>query len=145
MRGVFFFFIWINGRPLKPPFNPLRGYQEPGPFVTAGAGRVLMPVRFFTEALGGTVTWDGAADRVTLQWQGRQVVLRIGEGTALVGGRPVALDQPPLLFLDRTFVPARFLLEFFGARVDWDRAGLSARIELPGAACISTLYCGETR
>lgn len=130
---------------MRPPFSPVRNLQEPGAFVTAGAGRVLMPVRFFTEALGGTVAWDAPTGRVFLSWRGKQVVLRIGDSNALVNGTPVRLDQAPLLFMDRTFIPTRFLLETFGASVDWDQQGLSARIQLDGAACISTVYCGEAR
>ena len=143
--GDFFILIWINDRPLTLPFDPARGVQEPGAFVTTKAGRVMMPVRFFTEAVGGQVVWHAADQKVHLQYGGKSIILTIADSTALVDGKPVALDQAPLIFLERTFVPARFLLETFGARVDWDRAGLSARIWMPEGACNSNLLCGQAR
>ena len=42
------------------------------------------------------------------------------EVKVLVEGTPVAVDQAPLLYQNRTLVPVRAVFEAMGARVDWD-------------------------
>ncbi|HLN63563.1 MAG TPA: copper amine oxidase N-terminal domain-containing protein [Symbiobacteriaceae bacterium] len=139
--------VTLNGRTLLAPFDPLRGMKEPGPYLTASTGRVLMPVRFFTEALGGQVEWwnDARRVRLTLPNRPRPIILWLDEDQALVGARQVDVDQRPVLFQDRTFVPVRFLVESFGGTVQWDQATRTARIELDGLACQSSTLCGEMR
>lgn len=139
--------VWLNGRPLKTPFDPIRGVQEPGAYVTASTGRVMMPVRFFTEAFGGDVDWSHEQRRARLFMRDRGKVLQIwaGKRQALVNISPASLDQAPVIFQDRLFVPVRFLGEGFGAEVKWDHANRSVRVELSGAACSNKTYCGEVR
>jgi|GEM_PF-3280812 len=139
--------VWLNGHPLVTPYDPIRGLQEPGPYLAKSTGRVMMPVRFFTEAFGGKVEWDQAQFRATLRMDGRgkSVQLWLNKKEAQVGATKANLDQKPVLFLDRMFVPVRFLGEGFGAQVTWDNANSSVRVELSGARCASTVYCGEVR
>lgn len=137
-------FIWINGVPLRTP--PARdGGFEPDAFVVRSSGRTVMPIRFITEAIGGEVKWDPASQGVTLRWGDREVRLTIGSTAATVNGRPITIDQPPFLWQDRTFVPTRFLMEAFGAQVQWDPANSSVLVNLPGARCLSQALCGQPR
>lgn len=137
--------VWLNGRPLKTPYDPLRALPEPGAYLAKSTGRVMMPVRFFTEAFQGRVIWDSFRREAVLYLQGRQVLLRADSAEAKVDNRPVQLDQKPVIFQDRLFVPVRFLLESFDGKVDWDHTNRSARVELVGATCGSPIYCGEVR
>lgn len=137
--------VWLNGRPLKTPYDPGRGLQEPGAWISASTGRVMMPVRFFTAAFGGTVEWSNPERRARLLLKNRVLSLWIGEPTATVNTHMVALDQPPVVFQDRMFLPVRFLMEAFGATVTWDHANRSAEVEMEGAACVHPVYCGEAR
>lgn len=52
----------------------------------------------------------------------RKVVMWIGKPKALVDGRQVALDQPPVIDpkTNRSLVPVRFLGESLGGKVDWE-------------------------
>ncbi len=139
--------VWLNGRPLVTPYDPIRGVQEPGAYVAASTGRVMMPVRFFTEAFGGEVDWHHGYRRARLTMRDRNTVIQlwIGKENGLVNARVVPLDQRPVIFLDRMFVPVRFLIEGFGAEIDWNQGQRSARIQMDGAACVSEVYCGEVR
>lgn len=137
-------FIWINDQPLRTPRRTAQRW-EPDAYVVASTGRTVMPIRFFTEAIGGRVTWQEAEGRVTLQYRGRTVVLWIGQPEALIEGERVPLDQPPFIVLDRTMIPTRFLMEAFGATVDWDPANSSVWVLLPDGACIDSTLCGEPR
>ena len=48
-----------------------------------------------------------------------EIILKLDETQALVDGTVMALDVPPLLIDDRTFVPVRFIGENLGAQVQW--------------------------
>lgn len=139
--------VWLNGHPLLTPYDPVRRVQEPGAYLAASTGRVMMPVRFFTEAFGGQVEWahEERRARLFMYDQGQVIQLWAGREGATVGARIEHLDQPPVLFQERMFVPVRFLAEGFGAEVVWDHANRSAQVELKGARCVSPVYCGEVR
>jgi hypothetical protein len=139
--------VWLNGHPLKTPYNPVRKVQEPGAWLAAATGRVMMPIRFFTEAFSGQVQWFQDERRVHLALPAKGVAIDVWADRtfAQVNGRWVTLDQSPVIFADRLFVPVRFLGEAVGAGVNWDRSNRSVRVQLDGASCSSTIYCGEVR
>ena len=80
-----------------------------------GGGYTMVPVRFIAEALGANVSWDGTARKVGIDLDGRHFELTIGQ---LVPGTPVAA----VIRDSRTFVPLRYVMESFGARVGWTQA-----------------------
>lgn len=139
--------VYLNGRALKTPYDPIRGVQEPGAYLAASTGRVMMPVRFFTEAFGGEVDWSQAQRKARLQLPtgSKLIQLWLDEDKGLVGLKSLPLDQKPVLFLDRMFVPVRFLTEGFGGQVEWNHSNRSAHIQLNGLQCSSSVYCGEVR
>jgi hypothetical protein len=133
--------VEVNGKKVPVPFNPEATRAEPPPFLLKSTGRVLIPIRFFTEAIGGEVAWDPAGV-VTLRLGDLPVVLRIGEATAQVGERTISLDQPALIHQERTFVPLRFVMETFGATVHWYEKHHVAQVTLRGPLCRNPVYCG---
>lgn len=85
-----------------------------------GKNRLMVPLRAIGEALGARVDWDAAARRVTFTVQDKTAQLTIDSTQALVNGVVVTMDTVPVIKKDRTMVPARFVSEFLGYRVDWD-------------------------
>lgn len=85
-------------------------------------GRVLVPLRGVFERLGAFVQWDPRTNSVTATRGSTTVQLQIGSTRAVVNGRVVVLDVPPMIVQSRTLVPLRFVSEAMGARVDWDAA-----------------------
>jgi predicted secreted protein len=83
-------------------------------------GRVLVPLRAVSEALGATVEWNGTTRTVIIVKAPRTVHLTIGLKTAYHDAFPVSLDVPPRIVNGRTLVPLRFLSEALGAGVSWD-------------------------
>ncbi len=85
-------------------------------------GRVLVPFRLLSEALGCDVDWHEETRRVTGRdpVTGREVVLVIGDTTAQVDGEPRTLDVPAMIRDGRTLIPLRFFSEALGAEVGWD-------------------------
>jgi len=114
--------LYVNGRELYLPQVPI--LKE---------NRVLVPMRAYLESLGAEVGWE-PPDLVTATLGDRTVRLRIGEQSATVNGRSVALDVPAQLIADRTYVPLRFLSEGLGATVEYhgDTFAVTVETALPG-------------
>jgi hypothetical protein len=83
-------------------------------------GRTLVPIRAIIEAMGGTISWDGEAKKVTVQLKGNNIELWIGEYTTLVNGTSKTTDVPPQIINERTMLPLRFISENLGCNVKWN-------------------------
>ena len=86
-------------------------------------GRVFVPVRVISEALGGEVSWEFNSDKsikVLIDKGNAHIELNTGNDIAIINGKKEILDVAP--FIDennRTLVPIRFIAETFGCQVDW--------------------------
>lgn len=83
-------------------------------------GRTMVPLRMIFESMGATVDWNNDTQTVTAYNERYFVQATINDSNMKVNGEMKALDVPPLLVGGRTLVPARFVAEAFGAKVDWD-------------------------
>ena len=93
--------------------------------------RTMLPARFVAEALGGVVTWNEEAQKVTIVNGEDTIEIFIGEPFATVNGNPVELDSPAFIENDRTYLPIRFIAENMGATVTWDADARTVTI-VPG-------------
>lgn len=94
------------------------------------SGRVLVPVRAVSEALGATVNWSG--DRVVTIARGAQrVSLQPNQKYALINGLRVELDVSAQLISGRTLVPLRFITEALGSIVNWNPSTMTVAITTP--------------
>jgi peptidoglycan/xylan/chitin deacetylase (PgdA/CDA1 family)/LysM repeat protein len=94
-------------------------------------GRTMGHVRAVAEALGATIAWDGATQKVTITRGGTVIELMIGSTSAFVNGSPRTLDVAPFLQDERTQAPVRFVAENLGATVSWDDASRTVIITGP--------------
>lgn len=82
--------------------------------------RVLIPARFVSVALGGSVDYKNKV--VTIKKQdGTKITMKINSAKVSVGGKTVTLDVPAKVVKGRTVVPLRFVSEALGASVDWNQ------------------------
>ena len=84
--------------------------------------RTMLPIRIVAESLGGTVTWNGELQRVTIQKGADVILITIGADTAYVNGTAVKLDAAAFVENGRTYLPLRFVSETLGAPVAWNEA-----------------------
>lgn len=86
--------------------------------------RTLVPIRFISEELGATVTWNDSDRTVLIEKQGRSVLLRIGSNLVEYdNGLDYDLsDVAPKIFIDRTYVPLRLVSTALGIGIEWNDA-----------------------
>lgn len=63
----------------------------------------MLPIRIVAESLGGTVTWNGELQRVTIQKGADVILITIGADTAYVNGTAVKLDAAAFVENGRTY------------------------------------------
>ena len=83
-------------------------------------GRILVPIRAIIEAFDGDVQWNGNAKIVDLSVGNQNILLQIGNDSALVNGIETELDVPPEIINERVMLPIRFVAENFNFGVAWD-------------------------
>ncbi|MCD6168046.1 MAG: hypothetical protein J7J33_01915, partial [Caldisericia bacterium] len=106
--------VYVNGEPHE---------IEAAPWIDKKSGRAMVPLRIIAEAFGATVEYRYVSygdERVSIIFNMKRIDLRIGSKIAYIDGFPVTLDVAPVIINGRTFVPIRFIMETFGAKVDWD-------------------------
>jgi hypothetical protein len=91
-------------------------------------GRSYVPVRYLAYALGvkpDDVSWNDATQTATLTLKDDTTIIlkfTIGSYTYYVNGQAKQMDVTPILINERTYLPARFVAEAFGYKVDWNDA-----------------------
>lgn len=117
--------VYVNDKPIQ---------IEAAPWIDAKSGRAMVPLRVIVEAFGATVEYRYISfgdERVSIIFGLKRIDLKIGSNIAYVEGLPVKLDTPPVIINGRTFVPIRFIMETFGAKVDWDPFSSEITITYP--------------
>ncbi len=96
-------------------------FPDAQPYIDSN-GRTQTPARFIGEALGAVVTWDAKEKKAVFLMGSKELVLYISKKEYELNGQIKQMDTAATLKNDRTFVPARYVAEAFGATVKWDDA-----------------------
>jgi competence protein ComEC len=115
----------INGSEMYPDVPP----QLVG-------GRVLVPIRFISEAFGFQVHWDQAMQTAMVWSSGPMPPIPPGTPGAarlVVEGAEVKSDVPPQIVNGRLMVPIRVVSEAFGFQVSWLQGYRTATVAEQGA------------
>ena len=94
-------------------------FPDAKPFIDQHS-RTLCPIRFIAENLGAEVLWNNEDKTVSIKKDDIDILLKIGDNTAVVNGDEKVFDTYPQIFEDRTYVPLRFISETLQMDVDWD-------------------------
>ncbi len=130
MIALFSVFNVSGEMPLRIVVNGDRLYfPDAQPFIDSN-GRTQTPARFIGEELGATVTWDGTAQKAAFVKGSKKLILYIGKKEYELDGKTLQMDTAALLQEGRTFVPARYVAEAFGATVRWDSAVRTVYIDM---------------
>jgi len=94
-------------------------------------GRVIIPLRVVSEALGFTVEWHEQLQIASVEKIGYSVLVQIGNYDMSVNGDNVSLDVPAQIINARTMLPLRAVSEATGFDVRWDDANKIVDILTP--------------
>jgi hypothetical protein len=124
---------WMYVDGVKGEVDPGRGTT---PVIIPDWGRTLLPIRSVIESLGGTISWDEADKKVTINISSTKIELWINRNYAYVNGKKVQIDTSnpkvtPVIKNSRTMLPIRFVAESIGAYVGWYPADKSVLIVYP--------------
>lgn len=88
-----------------------------------GSDRVMVPIRFVSEALGAKVGWTKSGSKLSVSIQNNEhtVNMTVGQKTATIDGQTKTYDTQIVLKQNRTFVPLRLVSEGLGQPVEWDK------------------------
>lgn len=90
--------------------------------------RTMVPIRFVSEKLGAIVDWDEASRTVTIKSKTTTLAMAIDSNAVLQNGTTGYMDTTAVIKQNRTMVPLRFISEYLGAIVNWDKINLIAHI-----------------
>lgn len=91
-------------------------------------GRMLLPIRFVVEPLGGTISWNQAEQKVSIIKGTTTIELWIGNNIAKINGVATMIDpdnskvKPLIINPGRTMLPIRFISEALACKVDWNQS-----------------------
>jgi len=113
-------YMTVNG--VQKEIDPGRGTK---PVIIKEWSRTVVPIRAIVEALGGTISWDGVARKVTIKLKGKIIELWIDNPKAKVNDETKWIDPnnhnvKPIIINQRTMLPLRFVAESLGCTVDWN-------------------------
>lgn len=98
------------------------------------ANRTFVPLRALGEALGAKVEYVASEKKVVYQMGNVTIEMWLGKKEAAVNGKPLKLDNPPLIISGSTYVPVRFVAENLGADTEYIAATKTVKITYPKAA-----------
>lgn len=86
-------------------------------------GRTYLPLRFIVDqVLQAELKWEPEKGTITVTKEGKEIVVTIGQTTALVDGVAVNLDAPPIVKNGSTLLPLRFMSDHFNISITYDKA-----------------------
>ena len=101
-------------------------------------GRTLLPLRAILENLGVQnddehIIWEPKDRSITVYKDSKRIFLQVGNNEAEVDESNIQLDVPPIIYKNRTYIPARFVAESLGKKVVWDGKTKSVLIKDPAS------------
>ncbi|QSZ27602.1 copper amine oxidase N-terminal domain-containing protein [Aceticella autotrophica] len=99
--------------------------------------RSYVPIRYLAYALGvkpDDISWSEATQTATLTLRDDTVItlkFTIGSYTYYVNNQPKQMDVAPIMANNRTYLPARFVAEAFGYKVDWNESNQEVLVYPP--------------
>ena len=88
----------------------------------------LVPAREVFQEVGATVDWDKSTYKVTVNYNGKKVVLKIGDKNATINGSATTMSTPAKIINNKTMIPLRFVSTSIGLNVSWNASSRIAEV-----------------
>ena len=107
-------------------------FPDAKPFIDE-RDRVLVPIRFVSEALGAFVDWENETRTAVIKQGNDEIRYTVYQPMAYLNGEMMVMDTYGILKDCRTMVPIRFISELLGCAVVWDENTSTVVITSPKA------------
>ena len=107
-------------------------FPDTQPFID-DRDRVLVPIRFVSEALGALVDWENESCTAVIKQGNDEIRYTVYQPMAYLNGEMMVMDTYGILKDCRTMVPIRFISELLGCAVNWDENTSTVVITSPKA------------
>ena len=94
-------------------------FPDAKPFIDE-RDRVLVPIRFVSEALGALVDWENESQTAIIKQGQDEIRYTVYQPMAYLNSEMMVMDTYGILKDCRTMVPIRFISELLGCAVVWD-------------------------
>ncbi|MCH4889843.1 hypothetical protein EZV73_19825 [Acidaminobacter sp. JC074] len=91
--------------------------------------RLMVPIKFVTEELGGQVSWDETYRTVSIKNGDNIIKLWIDSPVFEYNGKYDLSDVAPIIHNDRTYVPVKLVSNLFGVEVKWDGVNRHVKVD----------------
>ena len=105
-------------------------FPDAKPFIDE-RDRVLVPIRFVSEALGAFVDWENETRTAVIKQDNDEIRYTVYQPMAYLNGEMMIMDTYGILKDERTLVPIRFISELLGCTVNWDEKTATVVITSP--------------
>ena len=105
-------------------------FPDAKPFIDE-RDRVLVPIRFVSEALGALVDWENESRTAVIKQGNDEIRYTVYQPMAYLNGEMMVMDTYGILKDERTLVPIRFIYELLGCTVKWDEKTSTVVITSP--------------
>lgn len=94
----------------------VKGYISTDESITPywDADTAMVPLKFFAESLGGSVTWDGATQSLVMKYNNKTVTMKAGNNAIDIDGQFITLSKAPALKGGSSYIPVVDLCELLG-------------------------------
>lgn len=92
-------------------------------------GITYIPLRAFSDAVGGSIFWDDSQRAAVLEQGGHSFRFYPDDGSCVIDGEKADYDS--VLYQNLTFIPVRVISETLGYDVVWDDFYLAVKITAP--------------
>ncbi len=93
-------------------------------------GTTYLPLRAFSDAIGGAIEWNGEEAAATMKKDGHSFAFYPGKDYCLIDG--MTKNHAAVIYKDLTFIPVRAVSEMLQYEVVWDEFYLTVKITAPG-------------
>lgn len=112
--------------------NGRNEFMDAAPFIEQD--RLFVPVRYLARTFGipdDRVLWDFQEQSVTIKNENIKVLMQVGNPVIHINNSSKKMDVAPQIRDGRVYLPARYLAEAFGYKIEWDDAFGLVRVMLP--------------
>lgn len=107
-------------------------FPDAKPFIDE-RNRVLVPIRFVSEALGAKVDWENETRTAVIKQYNDKIRYTVYQPMAYLNGEMMVMDTYGILKDCRTMVPIRFISELLGCTIVWNENTSTVVITSPKA------------